>query len=170
LLLVGALVGILAGTTLLANLPAGALRKLIGVLGLLMAVYKAAESRLAGVAYRPKEWHAMFAGGASGFASSLSNAGGPPFSAYMLLQDVSPHTFVGTTTLFFAVVNMIKVPFYLGSDVLHLDLLPILVPGMLMVPVGVWTGKKIVDYINRQVFEALMWVGLIVSSVVLLLS
>jgi uncharacterized membrane protein YfcA len=77
---------------------------------------------------------------------------------------------VGTTTLFFAVVNMIKVPFYLGSDVLRLDLLPILVPGMLMVPVGVWAGKKIVDYINRRVFEALMWIGLIVSSTVLLLS
>ncbi len=168
LLLMGAVVGIVIGTTLLADLPTDIVKKIIGVIGLLMAAYTIMESRLSQLAYQAKSWHATLVGGVAGFTSSLANAGGPPFSAYMLLQGVEPRNFVATGVLFFAVVNIIKVPFFLHFGTLRFDLLPVALPGMLLVPVGVWTGKKIIDHISRRFFDNLMLLGLVVSSVLLL--
>lgn len=168
LLMLGAVAGITGGALLLGALPNDAVRKLVGLIGVMMAVYTVVQGRLSRVAYQPRAWHAVFSGSVAGFTSSLANAGGPPFNAYMLLQDVEPHTFVATATLFFAVVNVIKVPFFLINGALRPDLLPFVLPGVLLVPIGVWLGKKIVDYINRGVFAAIVWVGLVISSVLLL--
>jgi uncharacterized membrane protein YfcA len=168
LLLPPALAGVAAGTLLLAGLPDDMLRKLLGIFALVLAIYKVAERRLAALEYRPSGWHAALAGGLSGFGSALANAGGPPFSAYLLLQKISPRTFVATTTLFFAVVNLFKVPGYLLSGVLNPDVLLSGLWGMLLVPVGVWVGKRIVYRIDRGAFEALILALLVVSSVLLL--
>ncbi len=172
-LLAGAVVGILIGAPLLNALPNEVVRRLVGVIGLLMAAYTLAQDRLSSLAYKPKDWHGSLAGGMAGFTSALSNAGGPPFNAYMLLQDVTPRIFVATATLFFALVNLLKLALFLllstdKDSVLPLHLLPSALPGMLLVPVGVWMGKKIVDYISRGLFAAIVWVGLVISSALLL--
>ncbi|MBN1965137.1 MAG: sulfite exporter TauE/SafE family protein [Anaerolineae bacterium] len=168
LLLIGAVVGIVLGVTALAGLPADLTKRFIGIIGLLMAAYTVLESRLHGFQYQARPWHATLAGSVTGFTSALANAGGPPFNAYMLLQGLEPRQFVATGTLFFATVNLIKLPFFFASGTLHLSQLPDALPGLLLVPVGVWLGKQVVDRINRNVFQAMIWVGLVLSSVLLL--
>ena len=77
--------------------------------------FKIASDRLASLAYQPRKWHGYFAGWASGFGSTLANVGAPPFTAYLLLQPkMTPRRFVGTTTLFFAVMNLTKVPGFIA--------------------------------------------------------
>jgi uncharacterized membrane protein YfcA len=50
----------------------------------------------------------------SGFTSFLANAGGPPFSIYLLALRLDKTVLVGTTAVFFAVVNFSKLlPFAL---------------------------------------------------------
>jgi len=49
----------------------------------------------------------------AGFTGTLANAGGPPFLVYALSQDLAKMTFVGTTAIFFLVLNATKlVPFF----------------------------------------------------------
>ena len=168
LLLLGAVVGIVPGFFLLTSQPPGLVKSIIGLIGLLMAAYTVLERRLTRIAYRPRQWHALPAGGMSGFTSAMANAGGAPFSAYMLLQSVSPRVYVATGTLFFTTVNLMKLPLFVANGAIRLELLPAIAPGVLLVPVGVWVGKKIVDRINWGVFAAMVWVGLVVSSVLLL--
>lgn len=51
----------------------------------------------------------LFWGTLSGFTSTLAQQGSPPFQAYVLPQRLAKMTFVGTTAIFFAVVNAVKV-------------------------------------------------------------
>ncbi len=51
----------------------------------------------------------MFWGTVSGFTSFLSQAGGPPFQVHVLPQRLPKLTLVGTTTIYFAFVNALKI-------------------------------------------------------------
>ena len=55
----------------------------------------------------------LFWGAVSGFASFVSHAGGPPFLVYALPQRLASPVFAGTSVLFFALVNLMKLPPYL---------------------------------------------------------
>jgi uncharacterized membrane protein YfcA len=56
----------------------------------------------------------LFWGAVSGFASFASQGGGPPFQVYTLPQQLPKMVFVGTTTVFFAAVNVMKiVPYFM---------------------------------------------------------
>ncbi len=56
----------------------------------------------------------MFWGGVSGFTSFMTRGGGPPFQVYVLPQRLPKLVLVGTTTMFFAVVNAMKiVPYFM---------------------------------------------------------
>lgn len=49
---------------------------------------------------------------ASGFTSQVAHAGQPPFQLYVLPRRLPRDVLVGTTAIFFAGVNWIKVPAY----------------------------------------------------------
>lgn len=161
LLLPGALPGIVLGLLLLTALSDDALRRTLGVFTLLIAAYKVASDMLTSVRYTHHDWHGRAAGAASGFASALANAGGPPITSYLLLQSLTPTVFVATNAIFFAVVNLLKLPFFLGSGVLDLDLLARYVWVVPLIPLGVWVGRGLITRINRRVFEALVLIGLL---------
>lgn len=56
----------------------------------------------------------LFWGTVCGFMSFASQGGGPPFQVYTLPQRLPKMTFVGTTTIFFAAVNALKiVPYFM---------------------------------------------------------
>ena len=54
----------------------------------------------------------IFWGALAGFTSFVSHAGAPPFQVYVMPQRLRPRLFAGTATMFFAAVNLLKVPPY----------------------------------------------------------
>lgn len=170
LLLPAAVVGVLLGSLMLAVLPGVVLRRLVGAFTLIAVLYKLVSARLRGFTYTPRPWHGLLAGWASGFASSLANAGAPPFTAYMLLQpNMNPISFIGTTTLFFAIVNALKIPGNLAVGV-DWSLMANIVWVLPLVPLGVWVGRFILMRMNARLFEAIMVIGLFLMSLWLLLG
>lgn len=167
LLLPLAIVGVLVGTWFLETQSDDVLRRVLGLFTLTAAIYKLYSNRLKELRYEPRDWHGHVTGAASGFASAIANAGAYPFTAYMLLQDVNPHVFMGTTTLFFAIVNLLKLPLQInlidGSQIGNI------LWAMPLVPIGVWLGRKFIDWVNPLVFERLMIVILIAASILLLI-
>ncbi len=170
ILLPAAFVGVVLGVILLTSLPVDTVKRLIALISFVVAGYKLAEIRLKKLAYESKPWHAGLAGSVAGFTSALANAGGPPFNAYMLLQKVDKHTFIATATLFFSIVNLMKLPLFLVSERIRFDLIPQAFPGMLMIPIGIFLGKKLIDVIKLSWFNALMWFGLVFSSLLLFIN
>lgn len=170
LLLPGAIVGIILGLTLLTSLSDDALRRVLGVFTLLIAAYKVASETIKRLEYRPHDWHGMVAGSTAGFASALANAGGPPITSYLLLQKLEPAVFVGTSTLFFAIVNLLKLPAFLGAGVIDLPRLAGVLWALALIPVGVWIGRGVITRMNRRVFEWLIFVSLLWAGGALLLG
>lgn len=168
-MLPAAVLGVAVGSVLLAILPDLALRRIMGVFTLVFVLYRLGSDRLRGFEYHPKNWHAPLAGGLSGAGSALANVGAPPFTAYMLLQPINPMVFVGTTTLFFAVVNALKLPGLIITGIFDINnlwqnlwVLPIIL-------IGVFVGRWLIRRINRIAFDRLMLGVLTLAALVLLL-
>ena len=105
------------------QLSPNALRIALGVFVLILVAYKRVSDRIKSLEYQPRFWHATAAGALAGLASGLFNNGGPPFNSYLLLQKMPPRTFIATTALFFALVNLIKLAGFLYTGVLNRALL-----------------------------------------------
>ena len=63
----------------------------------------------------PKKPHAaagVFWGAMTGITSTLAQAGAPPFQMFMLPQKLDKMTLVGTTLIFFAALNWMKLVAY----------------------------------------------------------
>jgi uncharacterized membrane protein YfcA len=163
-MLPAAIVGALAGTFLLAQLSANALRIALGIFVLILVIYKFVSDRFQALAYHPRGWHAPAAGGLAGLASGLFNNGGPPFNSYLLLQNMPPRTFIATTALFFALVNLIKVPGFLYTGVLNVPLLLSFWWVFLFIPLGIWGARRLVMRLNQQMFEWLVIALLVLTS------
>jgi uncharacterized membrane protein YfcA len=169
LLVPSAVLGIIVGTALLASLDNLTLKHVLGIFTLIFVIYRIADRWLRSLDYHPRRWHGYVAGVASGLGSALANTGGPPFTAYMLLQNVSPTVFVGTTTLFFAIVNAIKLPGLFLAGLMDLSRLLSVAWALPLIPVGVYAGRWMVRRINKTAFDWLMLVVLLIAAVALLI-
>jgi uncharacterized membrane protein YfcA len=159
--------GALIGTYLLAALSPDALRIVLAIFVLLLVVYKLASDRIALLAYRPRRWHAPAVGALAGVASGMFNNGGPPFNSYLLLQKLPPRIFIATTALFFALLNLIKVPGFLYTGVLNVPLLLSLWWVFPFIPLGIWAARWLVTHVDQRTFEWIVIALLIISSVIL---
>lgn len=148
ILLPSGVVGILLGWVLAAHVSAAAVRLAVGVISIVFVVFMLIRDRyLAGEAMPAKIIPGFIWGSISGFTSMISHAGGPPFMAFVMPQRLSPAVFAGTGTMFFATVNLLKVPpyFQLGQFsrenlMISATLLPVAIASTLA---GVWMVRRI---------------------------
>jgi uncharacterized protein len=170
IMLAGAVVGVTLATFVLVNTQPEALKKGLAVLVLVFVLYRLLEKRiLTWLTYQPRTWHGVLAGSLGGFTSALANAGGPPITIYLLLQKLEPTLFVATSALFFAILNWVKVPYFLAGGLIDFQLLRQLIWLLPLVPVGVWVGHKMVGVVNKAVFDNLILIFLVISSILLVI-
>jgi uncharacterized membrane protein YfcA len=169
LLLPGAVIGITIGTYFITRSPAGLLRPALGITVLFFALYKILEKRIIRTTeYRERNWHGLVAGSISGFSSALAHTGGPPVRIYLLIQKVSPATFVATTALYFMIVNWIKVPYYLYAGLFDFELLRSFAWYLPLIPIGAWLGRRLAYRFDQQTFERIIILFLIINAVLLI--
>ena len=104
-------------------------------------------------------------GAVAGFTSTLAHAGGPPATIYLLPQQLERRLFVGTTVIFFAAINQIKLIPYLGLHILgmeHLVTIAILSPlSFVGVKLGIFLNQRFTDlWFNRVVYGILFVSGI----------
>ncbi len=152
--LMGAAVGILIGSRLLADLNPEHLKKAIGLLAVLFAATQILRGWLvpAGKTMRPIPWLGILAGVACGVGSTLAHQGGVPVTLYLLPQQLDSVTFVGTTTGIFFFVNAAKLIPYalqgmLPADALRTDLM--LLP---VVFLGTVIGVRLNERVPKEWF------------------
>jgi len=107
----------------------------------------------------------VFWGTITGFTSFVSHAGGPSFQAYTLPQQMPKMTFAGTSTILFAVINLVKVSPYLALDLINIgDLQTVL----LLAPIaifGTWLGYRVTTLIPEKAFFVIVDIALFAISV-----
>jgi hypothetical protein len=107
----------------------------------------------------------IFWGSLAGFTSFVSHAGGPPYQMYTLPQKMEKMVFAGTTTIIFAIINLLKLPPYwlLGQiSVGSLRICAMLAPIAIF---GAWAGFKLTQIMPEKLFFRLVEVALLALSV-----
>lgn len=167
----GAIVGIGIAWALAAHISDAAVRVFIGVTTIAFVLSSwIGPTRIGTDVGSASVPGGVFWGALSGFTSTLCQVGGPPYQIYVLSQNLSKMTFVGTTAFFFAIVNALKViPYFalgqfsstgLGTS---LALLPLAIASNAL---GFW----VVRITPQEVFFKITMVLMFVISIELLRS
>lgn len=148
----GALAGIGLGALSFGMLRESDIRILVGAIAVLFTLNNwfgfAARQAPAGRSILK----GTFWSGVSGLTSFIAHAGGPPAQVYVLPQQLDKTTYVATISLFFMIVNAVKlVPYaWLGQfSPANLSTSLVLAP---LVPLGVWLGLWLQNRINHLWF------------------
>jgi uncharacterized protein len=113
ILIPSAMVGVGLGWLFAARVSDDAVRLVLGIISIGFVVYMLIRDRLGRAPVdKPGVPSGVVWGSVAGFTSFISHAGAPPFQVYVMPQYLKPRVFAGTATMFFAAVNLIKVPPY----------------------------------------------------------
>lgn len=120
-MLPGAVLGIALGWAGATVVPEAAVTLLVGVIGLAFALDRLRARGRTPAARDADLPRGLFWGAVSGFTSFVSHSGAPPFQVYVLPQHLPKLVFAGTNTVFFTVVNAVKLVPYWHLGQLSLD-------------------------------------------------
>ncbi len=176
-LLPGALIGIGLGWLLAAKVSPTVVLGVLGAISIVFAIFRLWVSRPAAVAklkhqktLPPLADRALGValGVASGFTSQVAHAGQPPFQMWVLPKALPTATLIGTTAIYFAVVNWMKVPAYLllgqftrANMMTAAALLPVAIASTFA---GVWMVKRV----SAERFYTLIYILMILVGAQLL--
>lgn len=167
ILLPGALLGTVAGALTFEMTNADWIRLVIGLLSIyFVAHYVWGKQFLEQMQARPANKIAGgFWGSIAGYVSYIAHAGGPPIAIYLLPQHLPKSTLAGTTILFFAIINFIKlIPYvWLGqisTESFYTSLL--LLP---LAPLGVMLGVYLHHRVSDRMFYWLSYGFLLVAGI-----
>lgn len=176
-LLPSVLVGIGTGALFFLLVDGAVVQKVIGAVLLALVLLTLLQRRRAGEhedgprddPAPPSRRAGAGFGALGGFTTMVANAGGPVMSLYFLSMRMPVVTFLGTAAWFFAVVNLIKLPFSLGlglvsSATLATDL--VLAP---LVLIGGGFGAAIAPRIPQRVFDGIVLALTVFSALALIL-
>lgn len=168
-LIPGALAGIAAGTLSFGAMSDRMVKGVVGLIALVFALDRLLrERREKHSEQRPSRLFGWVCGAGAGFTSTLAHAGGPPLMIYQLSWRQPRETFVATTVFFFAVINLAKLPFYIGLDLFRAQTLVMSAMLLPLVPFGVWAGMRLLRHIPERPFYLFATIALGLSGVKLL--
>jgi uncharacterized membrane protein YfcA len=170
-ILPASIVRVVIGTLVITSVSSTALQHALGVVAVLYTGYKLWERWSGKIrAQKLPRWQVHILGSLSGFASAIANAGSPIFTIYLLTLRVVPSVFVGTSVLYFALLNAMKIPTYLSAHILTPESIAAVAWAMPLVPFGVWTGIILDRHIDMRTFENIILVLLALTGIILLLK
>lgn len=149
-------IGMIPGYLVLWLVESDRLRVLIGAIILGLLGLQIARQRFGWEKMPDRRWFIATTGVLAGFGTAVGNAAGPVMSIYLISKRMDKQEFLGTAAWFFFIVNLSKIPFFLGLGMitpatLRLDVL--LVP---VVVVGAIVGVLVLKRIPQAVFNAIV--------------
>ncbi len=161
------IVGTAIGAALLSALDTRLVSIAIATVSLAFAAQWYAGGQKVSIAER-KTWHGALAGTVSGFTSLVAHSGGPPLAVYLLRLGLSKEVYVGTNTIYFMIVNIIKVwPWlWVGQPTRAMWLLVAICTPIAMF--GVWLGWTLHKRLDQRRMYQGCYALLVVASAKLL--
>jgi uncharacterized protein len=164
LMTIGAVFGVAGAWALAVVVSDAAIRLTVGLIGISF-VLNAWFRRTLGTK-KPTAAGGIVWGALSGFTSTIIQAGAPPFQVFVLPQRLPKMTLVGTMTIFFALVNIMKVAPYLALGQFSPATLA---TSAILLPIAVaanFAGIWLVRVTSLETFYRLAyWLVLVISAV-----
>ena len=166
IMLPGAILGVGLGWLFAASVSADAVLAAVGAISILFGAYRlwAERGGLIAAASNSPFWVGGLFGIATGFTSQIAHAGGPPYQMWVMPRRLPRDVFIGTTAIFFAALNWIKVPAYValgqftGSNMIATAvLLPLAILSSLA---GVWLVRRV----SAERFYTIVYVLMVITG------
>lgn len=163
LIVPAALIGVLLGALTFRYMSAPLIQIVIGLISVFFTLDYVRKSF--GGKPEPREPSTVLGGfwsAVSGFTSFVAHAGSPPLSIYLLPLRLDKTIYVGTTVIFYAVVNYVKlVPYALLGQFSGANMMSslILLP---LAPLGTYIGVRLHHKISEPLFYGICYVALFV--------
>ncbi|HET7678924.1 MAG TPA: sulfite exporter TauE/SafE family protein [Xanthobacteraceae bacterium] len=166
----GAAVGVVIGWWFAASVSVELILAAVGAIAILFGCYRlwvdfghhALRSR------QWPRWTGPLFGIGSGFTSQIAHAGGPPFQLWVMPKRLPRDIFVGTTAIFFGVLNWLKVPAYVAlGQFTHENMLAALV----LAPVAIASsllGVRLVRAVPGERYYLITYILLVATGIKLL--
>jgi uncharacterized membrane protein YfcA len=174
MLLTGAVVGVAAGAYFFSYFIGNEriLKFGVGMLAVLFVGFQFFRTRILGMLKQRKPFPSIgvVMGAISGFTSTLVHAGGPPVVVYLLPKQLPRNLFVGTSVIYFATVNLLKLIPYTALGLLrpaHAGVFLILLP---MSFLGVRLGVFLNNRFSEKWFLRIVYVILLLTGVQLMMG
>jgi len=158
-----AAIGVLAGWFAMGRITDAQARALTGAIIItFIAMHlwrrrRAAKRAAAGITSEPALplWFAPAIGIFAGFTTLIANAAGPLAVIYFLAMRLPKMEFIGTSAVFFMIINWFKVPFMVSLGLINAESLKfnaLLIPLVLL---GALAGRWLLSRINQNLFETI---------------
>ena len=118
--------------------------------------------------FKPNNSKGRFWSLISGYTSCIIHAGGQPLSFYLLPQKLNKTVYVGTMTLAFLIVNLIKLIPYYFLDLLIVSNLKISVILSPLAPLSIYLGYYLHKKFNEESFYFINYFFLTISGIKLI--
>lgn len=160
----GAIVGIVIGWLTAAYVQESHVRLLVGLMGAAFTIDYWLGLRPVRTAPGLQPVKGGLLAIVSGFTSFVSHNGGPPWQIYILPQRLENLTYAGTTAMYFAAVNALKLPPYMALG--QFDQSSMLVSAVLLplAPLSMYAGIWLVRRVPQQPFYRLAYLSLFAIS------
>jgi uncharacterized membrane protein YfcA len=172
LMLPGAFVGIMLGGVFFGYFMSKEqiLKVGIGILSVAFVIFQLARSSILGAIEKRRAHGAegVVMGAIAGFTSTLAHAGEPPVIVYLLPQKLSPTLFVGTTVIFFAFTNIVKLIPYGSLGLLKVGNLTTTALLSPLCYIGIKLGVCLNKYFSETWFKRFVYGALFLTGVQLI--
>ena len=148
-----AAVGIGVGALAFGSVPVDGLRFGLGLIAVLFLLFQIARARgWAPPARGGRGLRAAIWGWAAGFTSTISHAGGPPITIYLLGEKLTKGQWQASTVLIFWSINLMKIGPYAALGALDFSTLSTSAMLAPVAGVGVWIGMKLHRLVPERVY------------------
>jgi len=170
LTLPGAAIGIFLAWLLASVINEDAVRGFVGVIALAFGTYRllplmGMQMKLTGPA---PEWIGTVMGGVSGFTSQIAHAGGPPFQIWALSRNFPHLVFVGTSSIFFTIINWMKVPAYAALGQFNRENMTLTAVFLPLAILSTVAGVQLVKRVSPERFNIIIQLLMVVIGAALI--
>ncbi|HSY96188.1 MAG TPA: sulfite exporter TauE/SafE family protein [Steroidobacteraceae bacterium] len=164
--------GVVLGYFALGHMSDHAARIMIGTIIVSLCALSFWRRHLIAQTEGSQSWHWALAaalGITAGFVTLIANAAGPLMALYLVAMRLPKMQFVGTTAVFFMVLNLFKVPFMVNLGLItaqSFEFNLMLAPAVLL---GAFAGRWLLIRINQRLFDELVLALSAIAGILLIL-
>jgi uncharacterized membrane protein YfcA len=147
-----AVLGILAGYLLLGVVDDNQLKRVIGLIVLVLVMLETWRNARTDAPIPQKLWVAAGIGILAGIATMMANAAGPLIVLYFIAMRLEKQHFIGTAAWYFLILNLFKVPFMWSREMITWQTLRINLMLLPAVAVGAVVGIAILQRLPQKGF------------------
>ena len=160
------LIGIFIGAITFTYSSDDSIRIIIGTIAILFILLTIIQKN--NLLIKPSKTKGTFWSLVAGYTSFLIHSGGTPVNFYLLPQKLNKTIYVGTMTLTFLIINVIKlVPYYYLDQFVISNVKASLILSPLA-PISIYLGYYLHKKVNEEVFYIFIYLFLAIGGVKLI--